>query len=268
MARSLNGASDWLARSLDTLYKVSNLSISLWFYPTAANTSGLIAMEPVGSFSQGTGVYAQMTSGKALQLTLGVGGSFNVATSSGTVSLNTWNHYGASFDGTTGRVYVNGSADGTVSSAAISWGDAGAGSHYPTPAELYVGASRSDSSSPDNTSANQRFLTGSIAEVTLWSAALAASQFAALAQGINPRKIRGNPLGYWPLWGLQNPEPDVSGNAGNLTLLGSPAQANHAPVETFTRQQVVGGQLASADRAGRLPRYVVSKREREEAWYE
>ena len=76
---------------------------------------------------------------------------------------------------------------------------------------------------------------GRIAEWGIWSAALNASEIAALARGVSPRRVRPESLeAYWPLYGLHSPEPDFSGQANPATINGTLAQSNHAPVTPFT----------------------------------
>ena len=73
--------------------------------------------------------------------------------------------------------------------------------------------------------------TGNLAEIAMWSVTLTDAEIAALATGVRPNRVRpAAVVGYWPLWGVSSPEPDVSGNGYTLTLVGSPPQANHAPV--------------------------------------
>lgn len=84
------------------------------------------------------------------------------------------------------------------------------------------------------------FHSGRIAEAAIWKAALTDDEVLSLALGVRPYRIRPESLVmYWPLWGLESPEPDYhprSADAGNynLTLNNGPIKANHAPVTLFT----------------------------------
>jgi hypothetical protein len=79
---------------------------------------------------------------------------------------------------------------------------------------------------------------GSLAEICCWNAALTAGEVAAFNAGARAHQIRpASIVGYWPLDGLSSPEPDLSGSAHNMTLTGSPAQANGPPISVFTRRQ-------------------------------
>lgn len=75
-----------------------------------------------------------------------------------------------------------------------------------------------------------------LAEVAIWNVALTAGEAAAHATGVNACRIRPNALvGYWPLYGLVLPEPDLSGNGHSFAQVsGTVAAANHAPVELWT----------------------------------
>jgi hypothetical protein len=84
---------------------------------------------------------------------------------------------------------------------------------------------------------HSQFFPGRIAEACVWSAALTDQEVAALAAGVNPRRIRpGSVAAYWPLWGFGSPETDLSGSANNLTLTAGPPAANHAPLQLFSRR--------------------------------
>lgn len=73
-------------------------------------------------------------------------------------------------------------------------------------------------------------LAGRIAEIGIWDIALSDAEVALLAAGISPTRIQAaNLVGYWPLWGADSPEPDLSGDGANLTVTGA-TQADHAPV--------------------------------------
>lgn len=77
---------------------------------------------------------------------------------------------------------------------------------------------------------------GRLAECGIWNVALVANEAAALAKGKLPKEVRPLSLkGYNPLWGIQSPEPDLSGNQNNGTLTGT-AFATGPPTTLFTRK--------------------------------
>jgi hypothetical protein len=77
-------------------------------------------------------------------------------------------------------------------------------------------------------------MSGRIAEVAIWNAALTDAEVAALASGVRAWMLRpANLKVYAPLWGVGSPEPDYSGNAFHFTVTGA-AQADHAPVAPFS----------------------------------
>lgn len=62
---------------------------------------------------------------------------------------------------------------------------------------------------------------GKVAHAAVWDVALTTTEIAQLAKRIPPWLIRpGSLVHYWPLWGRQNPEPDLVGGAG-LTVTGA-----------------------------------------------
>jgi hypothetical protein len=113
-------------------------------------------------------------------------------------------------------IYINGSDAGG------SYSGSGAGIGYLTTGVGRIGSNGS------------AFFSGAIAECGFWSVSLTANEFASLAAGACPSTIRpASLLAYWPLYGLTDPEVDLSGNAFNGDVSGGsggPTAANHAPV--------------------------------------
>lgn len=74
---------------------------------------------------------------------------------------------------------------------------------------------------------------GDIAEVCIWTATLSDTEIAQLANGAHPMRFRRSSVkGYWPLYGLASPEPDLSGGALHGTVSG-PVASSHAPVGRY-----------------------------------
>lgn len=70
-----------------------------------------------------------------------------------------------------------------------------------------------------------------VAEMGLWNAVLTDGEVLALAKGFAPSVIRPQSLvGYWPLFGNDSPEPDRSRSRYDLTLVSTPAKADHPPI--------------------------------------
>lgn len=122
----------------------------------------------------------------------------------------------AVFNGTTATCYTNGANPVSVSVAMP-----GVGNTVAT-----IGAL--DISGAFLSIPNQLVL---IAEAAVWTVALTAAEALALAAGYAPYLIRPQSLyGYWPILGVQSPEPDLSMNSRSMTLNGTPAQVMHVPV--------------------------------------
>lgn len=159
-----------------------------------------------------------------------------VAASTAAYTANVWQHAAAVYAATNSRVaYLNGGNSGTETTIAVPVG-------------------------PNRTSIGRvgrnvpfAYLDGLVAEVGIWNVALSASEIAALAQRVSPLHVQAaNLVGYWPLYGVADPEPDYSGAVLNLTLAGgtgTPAQADHAPVQpplagsNFGWLDIAGGRI-------------------------
>ena len=127
----------------------------------------------------------------------------------GSWSINTWQHFAATFESDTSRYsYLDGvqSTQNTTSVAPI-------GVNH-----LNVG-SRPDAALP---------FVGMLAEAAVWNVALTLAEIVSLAKGFAPSLIRPTSLvAYWPLFGNDSPELDRWNGRYDLTLFGPPDKAEH-----------------------------------------
>jgi hypothetical protein len=220
MARNFNGSSDQIAISISSGLTASHSqSLSVWAYVNSLTNAGTIfTVEGASTSSFSLFMYGTPNSGKlGLFLT---GGSVNL--SAGTLSTNTWTHLVGVSDGNTiTALYINGVLDST--------GGASAGNGVTSP--TVVGGIGYQAYS----GINGGFWGGNIADVCLWDGVLlSALEIAQLAKGVRPSSIRPkNIVSWWPLDGIQSPEPDLSGNAYNGTLTGT-AKAFGPPLDQST----------------------------------
>ena len=187
--------------------------------PAIGNDQEIFLINPLGAGTvDNIGMKIVNASSKLACFTSDGGGVFNTVTVNTVLTANTW--YSAVFSevSTVSRVaYLNGVGTSNSTSASLATQNFGG---------CWVGSYLGN----NNTSFN-----GPIAEVAVWSVALTAGEAAAYNAGCPAYMIRPKSLlGYWPLWGLVSPEPDLSGLKFALTLTGAPAKANHAPVTLWT----------------------------------
>lgn len=200
-----------------------SVSMACWFYIDALIFSEMVSVHDTTDTSGLTGfVLGQRGDGsRGVRFFVQEGGTFKVVESSGsTVQLDTWHHAAATFADSDGNiaVYKDGTDKVTDGSAA-----------NPTTMNDTTLGCRNYSGS------YEKFHSGGMAEVGIWDAVLTDAEVAALARGVPPWKVRPQSLvAYWPLWGVHDPEIDLSGNGNNLTLYNGPTRADHAPVAIFT----------------------------------
>lgn len=219
MARSFNGSSDEVDIGNIAILKPASLTISVWCNPTDfVNSYAGVVTNYSGS---GTGIFVR-TDGKPAFYSGSVVDPFTA-----TLTAGTWAHLaGTASAGIAQTAYFNGAPAGTGSAT---------GPVYST--DMKIGM------------VNTRFK-GSIADVAMWSVVLTASEIAALAAGARPHRIRTASLvGYWPLDGIQSPEPDLSGNANSGTLTGT-ALAAGPPITLSTQYKPAFEAAAVAADAG------------------
>jgi hypothetical protein len=100
-----DGTGDFLSVAAGTAGNLSsgNFTVELWFYPTSSATSSLI--------QQGEADWRLNTSSTQLNWVTAFGTRI---TSSGTFTLNAWNHVAISKSGSTQTLYLNGRSQGTT----------------------------------------------------------------------------------------------------------------------------------------------------------
>lgn len=218
MARSFNGTSDkiTIASGFEAA-PAGPISIACWIN---LNSSG-------GANNRWAIIGPTLTSGMEFRATgaspnskleLLAANAVSLATSTGTFAVSSWVHAGVTFNNTTFAYvfYINGVASG--SGTAASGLSTGKGPYA-------IG---------ENVVAASDFWAGSLADYAQWNGtALTATEFAGLANGARPWTIGAAPTLWVPMDGLQSPEPDLSGNAFNGTLVGT-ALAAGPPYMQFT----------------------------------
>lgn len=186
------------------------LTVMAFVFPTSLSAAKRAwvtkASGDAGAFS---GQYGVETDGSALHVLAG-----DLFISTLALTANQWNHIGLVKNGTGAgalAAYLNGSSQTTTSNGSIANGAE----------SLRFGLNNQGAHGAD----------GRIAQVCIWNVALSAAEVFALSRGASPYTIRPTSLkGFWPLFGVASPEPDLSGNGNPATATGTPAAADHAPV--------------------------------------
>jgi hypothetical protein len=201
MARSIVGGS--IQTTLKTVQPP--LTIALWM--NVSTDPGAFTPYLTGS-NNGT-ITFDINSGVASRF---VRTNQTVLCTASTFENSGWTHVIFTHSGTVQQVYING---------AIS------------------GAGGTDSGAISNSTSGYFFQSNGAAtcqqaDVAFWSVVLSATEALGLARGIRPNLIRpASLIGWWPLDGLQSPEPDLSGAANNGTLT-STSLAFGPPFAPFT----------------------------------
>lgn len=161
-------------------------------------------------------------------------GSNAIATTTTTFSANTWFHMmGVEVSTSSRAAYLNGAGKGTNATAR-------------TPASLVrtvIGAFHGATVLVPWAPAG----TGRIAEVGVWSVALADADVATLALGVCPLLVHPESLiAYWPLIGTYSPEINLLSNTSVMSITGSLSQSAHTRVLRSSQRQVITPPAAAA----------------------
>lgn len=199
MARNFNGTTARLNVNGAQLYNGLTTAYSLAFWVKAASQNGPIA------YSE-----AHNTTSNFFGIQTATGGLLRVAANNGSATIlnfttvsailnSTWRHF--TYTQTTGRLstaYVDGVSDATSTPGAASW----------------VTTNNARIGDIDRSGVEQLFWAGSLCHLASWSRTLTAGEARLLASGLPPSHLA--PDHYWPLWGVDSPEPDL-GSATHVT---------------------------------------------------
>ena len=158
-ALSLDGANDYVNCGNSTSLNITGTALTLeaWIYPTSWKTQvwqgNIISKEGTG-----TGYMLRAGANGTLNMNIGNGPGTNswheLSSSTGTLSLNTWQHVAGTYDGAFMRIYVNGVLIDSLAKTISMTGTASV--------SLYLGESPSYSG---------RYFPGKIDEVRIWNIA-------------------------------------------------------------------------------------------------
>lgn len=225
MARSFNGSSDLITSGGVTGTGIPNpgspISVATWVWMDSVPPGTYRTVDRFYHWGLEYNVVKHCF--YELFVSSGASNNYLSVNNSSFPPINSWHHMGMTYDGTTLTGYLDGISQGSSSSLS-SIGSPVIGT------QIGFGAARP----PAGQGVPSDFLNGELAESAVWSACLSTGEMAGLASGVSTSQVRPRSLvGYWPLYGLASPEPDLSGNANNGTLTGT-AYVAHAPVSPFT----------------------------------
>lgn len=218
MARffSGGGSDGILTPSANYFSSTTGQSVSFWVYVNAlpASYAGLV-QSGVGS---DLAIYLKSSGALALYASNQWGRSQDPYSSTpSTISTGAWHNI----------VFLASSSAGTV----LGYIDGSVGTNPGGPTIVSKTDTYSFGYDPNNAG---RILNGSLADIAFWNVDLTAAEATALANGARPSQIRPKSLaGWWPLTGLQSPEPDLSGSKNNGTVTGT-TPAFGPPLMAFT----------------------------------
>jgi len=166
--------------------------------------------------------------GSFLYIVNGVDASAEIE--AGTATVGTWHHVlGLSRDATDHELYVDGTSVGTSNT------DPGALTGLDS---TTIGAENTDAGF--NTLFN-----GQIGEVGIGNVSLVVNEIVGLANRTHLSRARGIQA-YYPIYGFNSPEPDLTGAKNNLTVTSAPPLANHPPVIPYSARFWGHGPLVEA----------------------
>jgi hypothetical protein len=213
MSRRFNGTNQ--RATLADISSVNSYTVSIW----AALNGSVTANHTIAAGDDFPTaprcepfLFQWRNSGSVTRFEVNVNGTGAVRDKSGLPGSGEWHHYLVTRNGTTAKVFYDGTQVGsniTVGSGSLTFPNMRIGNHF-------FSASENEHAPVD------------AAEFTIWDVDLNSNQIIALANRMHPYRMRnGNILRHNPFLGVSSPEVDYSGNKGVATLVNSPTQADH-----------------------------------------
>ncbi len=199
MARQFNGSSD----HIDADSAVPNLSgqqafsLAGWINASIAQSS---ALNPMSIAAAAAGPFFQLqgdASGKLLIAARSATSGGSDTTASTAVAFNSaWHHFCVTqpSGSSTLSIYLDGALDHTFARTSLSNGTT------QTFTTLCFGALH-------RSGAFSQFYGGGLGDLAIWARTLTAQEVALLGSGAEASLL--GPNHYWPLWGVDSPEPDI-----------------------------------------------------------
>ena len=248
-AVALDGIHGYLGCDLPDGLRAGNaVTLSAWILRASPN-GDLISPEPRGHAAVGLGFHFGISAGKVFCVKGNGSGAYVALVGATSMPVGSWHHIAATTDGATMRVYLDGVLDGSLDDGSIiQWDDLPAvfppgQANWPSPAQLFIGADKSNSLGDGPTIPDFDFFNGFVDEAQIWNRALSQSEInlyrSASLMGTEPGLIA-----YWKFdEGTGTIAADASLHGADLTLFpGASWVVSTAPV--------------SVDRAGDPPRPV------------
>jgi hypothetical protein len=182
MAYEFNGTSQYL-NTASAPVTAAPLTLACWFYPNNA-TNNMVLMSVPDNAEVNSNRFFLFANGSAAgdPIEAGAqGGALGIALSTAGFTANNWNHACGVFTSTSSRTsYLNG-------------GNAGTNTTTATPS----GVDRVRIAARFSSGTAGLYLSGRLAEIGIWNAALTAAEVASLADGMTCDKVRPQSLVFY-----------------------------------------------------------------------
>lgn len=222
MARAFVSASSTYLSNANAPVSATPLTLSIWINPTIFADKTMAGI--VNSASNGVNQFKlELRSTGAVRCAQVDATAAGNATTTATITTGTWHHVCGVFTSNASRtIYLDGGSNVTNTTSLST----------PTGLNTTGIGSRRDQI--------PTYVDAVLAEFAIWNVVLNVNEITALSRGILPTFVQPSALvAYWPVWGLQSPEIDLTSNNRLMTVNNSPAAANHAPVTSFSRSLYV-----------------------------
>ncbi|HMS35039.1 MAG TPA: proprotein convertase P-domain-containing protein [Ignavibacteria bacterium] len=199
-AAGFNGANSYVAvPSHSELQPATAITLEAWIYPTSLpSTSACI----VGKNYLTSFYFGIENSGRFIFIPRNQPGGFLRSRVTGTVKVNQWNHIAGTYDGTTTRLYLNGTLD--TSRTGIN-GAVGSNSD-----SLYIGCDRAGGTTPFY------FFTGRLDNVRIWKSARTSTEISNnMFIPLNMYQLSGSYSFLSASYQFDNSTEDISGPTQN-----------------------------------------------------
>ncbi|MCR4300211.1 MAG: LamG domain-containing protein [Sulfuricaulis sp.] len=205
MARDFNGTSDLIDIANNAVYDVDNITIAFWAW-TDVDVTFSVAFGRDDSSTNRCWNLGIGSAASTFRFAPFIGNSQINAQSGTGFSTGAWHHLVGTYDGSNVRLWVDGVNTATTAQS---------GTLDKDPVGPTIGGR----------SGAVQLWDGRVANALIYNRALSGAEIEMVRRGF---WMLPGLLGFWPLFGVQSPEPDWSGNNNHGTVTGA-TRIDHPP---------------------------------------
>ena len=225
---NFDGTDDHLALSSTVTPNAQQGTVSFWIKTSYSGPGqNQTVFSQADSSSTTSYLFFGVLTGGEVRIGWADGGSVLIKKGSTTVNDNAWHHVACTSDGSTWKIYIDGSDEGTLTTVTGSGSD---GSWY---GDITSGSLNIGRIGCQERTSKDSFVNGNIDEVAVWDSALSSSQITNIYNNGTPGNLLSfSPVAWWRMGDNNNATGttivDQGSGGNNLTIVNATSGSNTA----------------------------------------